>query len=85
MHRIEIKDFFAVQDATIEIGKAVLLIGPQASGKSTICKLVYYFKSLRQDFLTIVYQYVADPKLTTIDTTTLRESFWFESRQKFIK
>ena len=51
MQRIEIHNFGPIKDATIEIPKFLLLIGEQASGKSTVAKLIYFFKSLRQDFI----------------------------------
>jgi len=35
----------------LEIPKVLILIGQQASGKSTISKLIYFFKSLREDVL----------------------------------
>ncbi len=44
MEKIEIKDFVGIKDITIEIKKINILIGPQASGKSIIAKLLYYFK-----------------------------------------
>ncbi|MFM2315141.1 MAG: hypothetical protein RLZZ04_4417 [Cyanobacteriota bacterium] len=45
MEKIEIKDFVGIKDITIEIKKINILIGPQASGKSVIAKLLFYFKS----------------------------------------
>lgn len=50
MQRIVIKNFGAVKEADIELKKITVLIGEQASGKSTIAKLVYYFKTLKNDF-----------------------------------
>ena len=46
MQKIVIKNFGPVKDAEIEIKKVLILIGEQASGKSTIAKLIYFFKSL---------------------------------------
>lgn len=51
MQKIYIKHFMAIKEAEIEIANALLLIGEQASGKSTISKLIYFFKSLPQDLL----------------------------------
>lgn len=44
MEKIEIKDFVGIKDITIEIKQINILIGPQASGKSIIAKLLFYFK-----------------------------------------
>ncbi len=45
MEKIEIKDFVGIKDIIIEVKAINILIGPQASGKSIIAKLLYYFKS----------------------------------------
>ena len=45
MEKIEIKNFVGIKDITLEIKQINILIGPQASGKSIIAKLLYYFKS----------------------------------------
>lgn len=45
MEKIEIKDFAGIKDIKLEIRSINILIGPQASGKSTIAKLIYYFKN----------------------------------------
>jgi predicted ATPase len=51
MQKIIIKNFGAIEYAEIEIKKVLVLIGEQASGKSTIAKLIYFFKTLRDDIL----------------------------------
>ena len=55
MNRIEIRDFGPVQRAEIDMDKSFqVLIGVQASGKSTICKVVYFCQKTRDytlDFL----------------------------------
>ena len=45
MEKIEIKDFVGIKDITLEIKQINILIGPQASGKSIIAKLLFYFKN----------------------------------------
>ena len=45
MEKIEIKDFVGIKDITIEIKQINILISPQASGKSIIAKLIFYFKN----------------------------------------
>ena len=44
MEKIEIKDFVGIKDISIEVKQINILIGPQASGKSIIAKLLYFFK-----------------------------------------
>lgn len=60
----------------IEASKALILIGEQASGKSTIAKLIYFFKSLPQDYIDLIYD-----SLDTDDN--LQHLFWDKIRQKF--
>ncbi len=45
MEKIEIRNFVGIKDITIEVKQINILIGPQASGKSIIAKLLFYFKS----------------------------------------
>ena len=46
MQIIEINNFGPVKNARIELHRLTVLIGEQASGKSTIAKLIYFFKSI---------------------------------------
>lgn len=55
MQRIVIKNFGPIKDAEIEITPLLVLIGEQATGKSTIAKLIYFFKSLSNDFFSRYY------------------------------
>jgi predicted ATPase len=61
MQKIIIKNFGAIAYAEIEIKKVLVLIGEQASGKSTIAKLIYFFKSLKDDVFKKIY---LDRKIT---------------------
>jgi len=51
MQKIKIDRFRQISHAEIELRDFVFLIGPQASGKSTIAKLIYLFKTLKQDYI----------------------------------
>lgn len=55
MQKIEIDSFGPITHAEIDIAQIVLLIGEQASGKSTIGKLIYFFKSLKEDFFSLIF------------------------------
>lgn len=54
MQKLYIKNFRQISEATIEVRELVFLIGEQASGKSTIAKLIYFFKSLKQDYFDLI-------------------------------
>lgn len=57
MQKIIIKNFGPIKDAEIELGKITVLIGEQASGKSTIAKLIYFFKNLHNDLFDYLYNH----------------------------
>ena len=47
MHKITIRDFGPVTDCELELKSFIVLIGEQATGKSTISKCIYFCKSIR--------------------------------------
>ena len=54
MHRIEIKNFGPVADVEMDVANVTFLLGEQASGKSTIAKLIYFFRTWQDEFISIV-------------------------------
>lgn len=51
MKKITIRNFGPIQNIEdLEIRDFMVFIGPQASGKSTVAKTVYFFKSVREEF-----------------------------------
>lgn len=63
MQKIIIKNFGPVKDAEIEIKKTLILIGEQASGKSSIAKLIYFFRTLPEELKIFLLQKFAYPFL----------------------
>jgi len=52
MESLDIKGFLTVKEASINVRPFTVLIGPQASGKSVIAKVLYFFRSfLSSDFI----------------------------------
>jgi hypothetical protein len=43
MRKLTVKNFSVIKDAELEFGKITVLTGPQASGKSLLCKLAFFF------------------------------------------
>ena len=41
---LTVENFSVIKHAKLEFGKITVLIGPQASGKSLLCKLAYFFE-----------------------------------------
>jgi ABC-type cobalamin/Fe3+-siderophores transport system ATPase subunit len=56
MQKLIVRNFGAIQEAEIEVNRFLVLTGEQASGKSTIAKLIYFFQTLRNDFFDIVLE-----------------------------
>ena len=57
MQKIHIKNFGPIKDFKSDIDDfSFVFIGPQASGKSTISKAIYFFKSLRDDLFRFVIE-----------------------------
>jgi predicted ATP-dependent endonuclease of OLD family len=77
MQKIIIKNFAAIEYAEIEVKKILVLIGEQASGKSTIAKLIYFFKTIKEDIFSQIYQ---DKKQENVNITF---DFIFPIRDKF--
>ena len=49
MPRIIVNNFGPIKEANVELSKFNIFIGEPASGKSTLAKLVYFFKSLKEE------------------------------------
>lgn len=66
MEKVEIKNFGPIKAATIDLEKDIqIFIGVQAAGKSTICKVVYFCRKIRDytlDFLMEERQFTENHK-----------------------
>jgi predicted ATP-dependent endonuclease of OLD family len=56
MERLVMRNFGPINELDIEVKNFQVFIGPQTSGKSTICKTIYFFKSLRDDLIRYLYE-----------------------------
>ncbi|MFJ2046891.1 AAA family ATPase [Paenibacillus taichungensis] len=56
MQRITIHNFGPVPSCELDIQSFMILIGEQSTGKSTICKCVYFFKSIRDEVKSHLYR-----------------------------
>ncbi|MGO9316412.1 MAG: AAA family ATPase [Terracidiphilus sp.] len=50
MRKLTVKNFSVIKEAELEFGKITVLIGPQASGKSLLCKLAYFLGPILSEF-----------------------------------
>ncbi|QTA78191.1 NTP hydrolase p-loop-containing [Desulfonema limicola] len=56
MQNIKITNFGPVKHVDLDVNEFIIFIGPQASGKSTISKCIYFFKSLKDDLLKYIIE-----------------------------
>jgi predicted ATPase len=68
MANLVIKNFRALKNAELEVSDFLVVIGEQASGKSTISKLIHYFKSLKKDAIDCLSEHQANNQKSIEDT-----------------
>ncbi len=56
MQKIVISQFGQIEKFEADIQDVMLFIGQQASGKSTISKLIYFFKSIKNELIRFIYE-----------------------------
>lgn len=73
--RLSVKDFSCIQNAEIELANLTVLIGPSASGKSVLSKLMFFFN----DLLVNQFNAIEDRKDVEYFKEMVKERFkeWF--------
>lgn len=79
IQRLEIKNFGPIKNLNLEIKDFMVFMGPQASGKSTIAKTIFFFKSLNDDLV----KYFID-SLDKNDFSKAAGTYAKAVRQKFL-
>ncbi|MEQ9486389.1 AAA family ATPase [Coleofasciculus sp. F4-SAH-05] len=78
--RLTIHKFSPLADVQIDLKDLLIFIGSQASGKSTVSKAIFFFKSLRDDLTSYLYQCYNQHRFEEQITI-----FAKRAKQKFIK
>lgn len=76
--KILIRNFGPVSNCELEINDFILFIGEQASGKSTICKCIYFFRAMRDDIFTYLVESINNrsfDKFPRVLYTRIRQRF----------
>ncbi len=55
--KIKIHNLGAIKDCELTLDDFTVLTGAQASGKSTIAKCIYFFRTIKEDFLSEIMRY----------------------------
>jgi AAA15 family ATPase/GTPase len=64
VERVLVENFLVIKQADFQVGKLNVIIGPQASGKSVLAKLLYFFReSLGETFLNSITNLESRPAL----------------------
>ena len=80
MHHIYIKNFGPVNECDMDVADCMVITGAQASGKSTIAKVIYYFKTVKNDILDILLQRSSSVNEFALSRTVIRQL-----RNKFLQ
>lgn len=75
MRKLTVTNFSCIDDAEIDLTRLTILIGPQASGKSVLSKLIFFFN----DIVSSQYLWLEDGKPYSSFISYLCEEFkkWF--------
>ncbi|MGD0938253.1 MAG: AAA family ATPase [Terracidiphilus sp.] len=49
MRKLTVRNFSVIKEAELDFGKITVLIGPQSSGKSLLCKLAFFFQQVVEE------------------------------------
>ena len=63
MQKIEIHHLGSIKKFTSDLLQMNLLIGEQATGKSTICKSIYFFRMIKEEIIAYLYDVATDGNL----------------------
>jgi predicted ATPase len=77
MQKLIVRNFGPIRELDLDIKDLSLFIGEQATGKSTVAKLIYFFKSLRDDLMAYLYE----SEIQTLEV--LRQDFLKNIKSKF--
>ncbi len=87
MQKLSIQNFGPIIKADVKIEDFIVLIGPQASGKSTISKSIYLFKSLKDDLVRYIIDTIEENSKFSEPATAFKKkirtkfvSFWGTTR-----
>lgn len=80
MANLKIENFRAIKNANIEVNDFLVVIGEQASGKSTISKLIHYFKSLKKDAIDCLSEHQTDSQEAILET---QKKFNIKAQNRF--
>lgn len=83
-HKLTLHHIGPIQECSLSVDDFTILTGPQSSGKSTVAKAVYFFRTVKQDILNIMMQ--GGPQVVpSKDTTPWRTALTQRMKEKFMQ
>ena len=84
MHQLIIHKLGPIQHCELSIKKYTILTGYQASGKSTIAKAIYFFRTLKEDIFQLILRRSFSQLESDEKRSSLRSDFESAVRNKFL-
>lgn len=83
-HKLRLYHVGPIQECDLDLNDFTVLTGPQSSGKSTVAKAVYFFRTVKQDILNIIMQ--GGPQaVSDKDTASWRTVLTQRMKDKFMQ
>lgn len=83
-HELTLHHIGPIQECSLSIDNFTVLTGPQSSGKSTVAKAIYFFRTVKQDILNIIMQ--GGPQaVSSKDSTPWRTVLTQRMKDKFMQ
>ncbi|MBR6013864.1 MAG: AAA family ATPase [Selenomonadaceae bacterium] len=70
-----IKNLGPIKNCEIDLTKMIVLDGPQAAGKSTVAKAIFFFRTVKNDIVEALINPYADPVIKSEIQFRLRDKF----------
>ena len=80
MHQLVLKNVGPIQDCQIDIKQFNVFTGAQASGKSTVAKSVFFFRTVKEDICDCIIK-----RTTMMPSSTLHKMVLKQLRNKFLQ
>lgn len=93
MHRLILKKLGPIEQCDLECSQFMTLTGFQASGKSTIAKAIYYFRTIKEDIINLAKRQAfkavpvsgSETGLDVVDGLSLKNGLENYLREKFLR
>ena len=73
MHRLQIRNFGPIDSCDIDVGSFEVFTGAQASGKSTIAKAIFFFRTIKDDIIDVMMRRDGSADQYSLDEALYRQ------------